>query len=295
MRKKNVLALGEILFDVIEGEYKLGGAPFNVAAHLAKLGNNSYILSAVGDDDLGKQIKSEAKAIGVNTQFLYTHPTKPTGVVEVDFVDGEPNYDIVADVAYDELSVDLEALLAIHWDVIIFGTLAQRTDHNRQLYQKILTQAEVDWVYFDVNLRGDFYDKKIIEDSLEYANIGKFNQEEIRILAQMLFDESSSAIEFGHLLKVEYGIDLCVFTYGGDGSKGYYKNSIFNQPIQPVETKDTVGAGDAFTGAFLHSWAEYQNVAKGLELGSVLGAFVAGSTGAIPEYSKEIKQILMKS
>ncbi|GAA5222364.1 carbohydrate kinase family protein [Membranihabitans marinus] len=291
MKKKNVLALGEILFDVIDGEYKLGGAPFNVAAHLAKLGNNSYILSAVGNDELGEKIRDEVAAIGVNTDFLLNHPTRPTGTVTVSFNDGEPEYDIVEEVAYDDLSVDLEALLAIDWDIIIFGSLAQRTEGNRALYAEILEKTDADWVYFDANLRGDYYDKNIIETSLQYANIGKFNKDEIYELSELLFEESSSAIEFGHLLKVKFGIELCVFTYGSEGSKGYYNNSIYNQAIEPIEAVDTVGAGDAFTAAFLHSWSQAQNVAKGLERGSILGAYVAGSMGAIPEYSDKIKSV----
>lgn len=291
MKKKNVLALGEILFDVIDGEYKLGGAPFNVAAHLAKLGNNSYILSGVGNDELGEKIREQVTEIGVNTDFLFNHPSRPTGTVTVSFKDGEPMYDIVEDVAYDDLSVDMEALLAIDWDIIIFGSLAQRSPGNRALYEEILEKTNADWVYFDANLRGNYYDKEIIETSLQYANIGKFNKEEIFTLSELLFEESSSAIEFGHLLKVKYGIELCVFTYGSEGSKGYYNNSIYNQGVEPIDAIDTVGAGDAFTAAFLHSWSRSQHVAKGLEQGSVLGAYVAGSMGAIPAYNDKIKSV----
>ena len=45
------LCFGEILFDILSGQRKLGGAPLNVAAHLAKLGFKGSIVSSVGDDD----------------------------------------------------------------------------------------------------------------------------------------------------------------------------------------------------------------------------------------------------
>ena len=51
----NVLAFGEILWDVYPDRKCLGGAPLNFAAHLAKHGERAYMLSAVGKDALGAQ------------------------------------------------------------------------------------------------------------------------------------------------------------------------------------------------------------------------------------------------
>lgn len=48
-----VLASGEILWDVIDQEEYLGGAPFNFAAHAAQCGSKSFIISRVGSDFLG--------------------------------------------------------------------------------------------------------------------------------------------------------------------------------------------------------------------------------------------------
>src|SRR5690606_5079805 len=108
LKKYNVLAVGEVLFDVIGDEYKLGGAPFNVAAHMSLLGNNSSILSAVGQDHLGDQIIREAQQLSVNTGLIHRNGEKSTGTVQVSFQDGEPQYDIVEDVAWDYLRVDFD-------------------------------------------------------------------------------------------------------------------------------------------------------------------------------------------
>ena len=48
-----ILSFGEILWDVFPTEKKIGGAPFNFAAHAARLGAESYMVSAVGSDENG--------------------------------------------------------------------------------------------------------------------------------------------------------------------------------------------------------------------------------------------------
>ena len=51
-----ILVLGEILFDLFPGNKKLGGAPFNFAFHLKKLGFPVRFVSRVGKDGLGREI-----------------------------------------------------------------------------------------------------------------------------------------------------------------------------------------------------------------------------------------------
>jgi len=61
--EKDVVAFGEILWDVIDGVPHLGGAPFNFAAHAARLGLKTAIASAVGCDELG------TKAVAAGDSF----------------------------------------------------------------------------------------------------------------------------------------------------------------------------------------------------------------------------------
>ena len=48
------LVFGEIIWDVYPDEQVIGGAPFNFSAHLSHLGNETYLISAVGEDELGE-------------------------------------------------------------------------------------------------------------------------------------------------------------------------------------------------------------------------------------------------
>jgi fructokinase len=55
------LLFGEILWDIIDSKPYIGGAPFNLAAHLAKMGCKSTLISSVGKDALGRKALKEAK------------------------------------------------------------------------------------------------------------------------------------------------------------------------------------------------------------------------------------------
>ena len=277
------------MFDVIDEEYKLGGAPFNVAAHMAKLGNDCYILSAVGKDDLGDQIIREAKDLDVHTNLIYKNEEKPTGTVQVEFQNGEPDYEIVRDVAWDYLAADFDAIIKKKWSVVAFGSLAQRSAHNQVFYRNLFDGLRADWVYFDCNLRQEFYSKLILEDSLHFANIAKFNEQEISVVSKLLYETVLFPEKFAEQLNKDYSIDLVVYTWGKEGSKAWYKDEYHSVPSIKVNTQDTVGAGDAFSAGFLHSWIHGTEVKESLRNGNRLGGYVASRSGAIPPYDDEVK------
>lgn len=288
MKKFNILAVGEVLFDVIRNEYNLGGAPFNVAAHMAKLGNSSYILSTVGTDELGDRIINEAEALNVSTEFIHRNKQKSTGTVEVKFENGEPDYEIVEDVAWDHLQVDQNEINAINWSVVAFGSLAQRSPENQMFYKKLFEGLQSEYVYFDCNLRREFYSKSVIEDSLHYANIAKFNEDEIEIISNLLYGKPLTGADFGLRLHDDYNIERIVYTLGKDGAQAWYKSSLYTAPGIEIQTSDTVGAGDAFSAGFLHSIIHGKDMDEALALGNRLGAYVASQTGAIPAYDDTI-------
>ena len=62
-----LLSFGEILWDIYPNEKYIGGAPLNFAAHFAKQGGKSYMLSSVGDDDLGKLALNSLKNWDIKT------------------------------------------------------------------------------------------------------------------------------------------------------------------------------------------------------------------------------------
>jgi fructokinase len=81
---------------------RLGDAPFNVIAHIARLGRATAIASAVGQDELGERARAEVAALGVDTTWLVVTDAAPTGTagVRLDHA-GVPNFRISQPAAYD--------------------------------------------------------------------------------------------------------------------------------------------------------------------------------------------------
>ena len=77
------LSFGAVLWDLIEEEEHLGGAPFNLAVHLRRLGFDSYLVSAIGADDRGDRIRGEIDRHGVDGRWVRTDPEHPTAIVTV--------------------------------------------------------------------------------------------------------------------------------------------------------------------------------------------------------------------
>lgn len=93
MSKPIVIALGEILWDMLPTGKRAGGAPVNFAYHASQNGAESYAISAVGNDELGAELLNDAHKAGINT--LVQTNEYPTGTVAVALTNGIPEYTIV--------------------------------------------------------------------------------------------------------------------------------------------------------------------------------------------------------
>src|SRR6188768_3513580 len=129
-----IVGIGELLWDVFpDGRKVAGGAPFNFAFHCRQLGHDAAIVSRVGDDELGRELREEVKRLGMSDEFIQTDREHPTGTVRVS-VDaaGQPTYTIREDVAWDSIEWnDPLAAMATGAVAVCFGTLAQRKPISR--------------------------------------------------------------------------------------------------------------------------------------------------------------------
>lgn len=97
-----IVGIGEALWDVLPEGKKIGGAPANFAYHVSQFGLQSCIVSAVGDDALGKEILDNFREKNLN-HIVETVPY-PTGTVQVELdPNGVPQYDIKENVAWDNI------------------------------------------------------------------------------------------------------------------------------------------------------------------------------------------------
>jgi len=291
----NALAFGEILWDIIEGKPYIGGAPFNLAAHLVKCGADSFMISRVGNDGLGLSALKETKALSVNDTWVQVDDQHATGTVDVFLQDGQPTYTIHENVAYDFIDYqefDQQQLKAAEFQIFYFGTLAQRNKSSRETLYKLLSEVRFNHIFYDVNLRQQFFSKEIIENSLKYSTILKLNHEEVEVLSNLLYGQEIKAEEFSQKLVTDFNQHIVITTAADKGCMVFANGEFLSIPGKKVEVVDAVGAGDSFSAAFLYKYFQVGDPVKAASVANQIGAFVASSRGPIPTYSDDIKELL---
>ncbi|MDC7235545.1 MAG: carbohydrate kinase [Spirochaetales bacterium] len=292
------LSFGEILFDRIDGKDYFGGAPANVAVHLSRFGAESYMLSALGQDVLGNDASEILAAEKIKSDFIYSSPHHPTGVVEVHVTNGIPSYDIREGSAWDCITPDDESLrkmISTEWDLVYCGTLAQRTESNRRLLQTVLENGRYRELFFDVNIRQNYYSSEIIANTLKYTTILKLNDEELPLVSKLIYGHEMEAREFFAKASEDYPLTLLLLTCGPDGAELYHektKGKALHIPSGKVFVIDTVGAGDSFSGTFLSCYMKGDSLEKAGRKASRVADFVVSHSGATPELDDEILKAL---
>jgi fructokinase len=246
-----VLGIGEVLWDLLPSGMQLGGAPANFAYHASSLRARGGLISRVGKDALGFEVLERLRSLGLSTVNIQIDPSAPTGTVSVELsAGGQPRFTIHEDVAWDRLALENGALAAVGTaDAICFGTLAQRREPARGTIQSLLAAVRPGALrILDVNLRQNYFSREIIETSLRAANVVKFNDAELPVLAELLGLRGSVRRQIEQLAQEHYQRLVCL-TRGARGSLLYSAGQWAEDPGQPVAVKDTVGAGDAFAAA----------------------------------------------
>ena len=151
-----VVGIGEALWDMLPEGKKLGGAPANFAYHVSQFGLSGMVVSAVGNDQPGREILDTLAAKRLN--MLLETLDYPTGTVQGEVDDnGIPRYRIKENVAWDNIPfTDKLKAVAGRTTAVCFGSLAQRSQVSRETINNFLTlvpnQTGV-YKIFDINLR----------------------------------------------------------------------------------------------------------------------------------------------
>lgn len=291
------LAFGEVLWDIIDGNPHLGGAPLNFAGHMAQCGAKSYILSRVGDDNLGKSAIARIKENKVNTDLTQIDPIHETGTVKVTLSDGQPQYEIKENVAYDfiEYNDQVKSFNEVNFDLFYFGSLAQRNAVSAQTLYTLLDGNDFPDVFFDVNLRKDGFNSAILSRSLQYASILKLNTAELPVISNLVFEDNLSHEDFCKRITEKFKIRIIIITAAENGCYIFTNQHLSHMSGVKVEVADAVGAGDAFSAAFMYQYTKTKNAMKAASVANQIGAYVASKNGALPPYSDEIKKMLKQT
>lgn len=280
-----VVGMGEALWDVLPEGKKIGGAPANFAYHVSQFGLPSCVVSAIGDDALGKEIIENFTSKGLD-QLIEEVPY-PTGTVQVEIDQtGIPLYDIKENVAWDNIpyTEHLDAL-AKRTKAVCFGSLAQRNVVSRETINHFLDTMPKDddsLIVFDVNLRQGFYNKEILCKSMQNCNILKINDEELITVSRMFGYPGIDLQDKCWILLGKYNLKMLILTCGINGSYVFTPGNVSFQPTPKVEVADTVGAGDSFTAAFIASILKGKSVTEAHTIAVKTSAYVCTQKGAMP-------------
>ena len=305
-----ILCCGEALIDMLprtttEGEPAfapyVGGAVFNSAIALGRLGAPAGFFSGLSSDLFGGQFREALGASKVSSTYAHTSP-RPTTLAFVRLTNGQATYTF-----YDEntagrmLTIEDLPKLGAEIEAMLFGAISLISEPAGSAYEEFMRREHRSRVMMlDPNIRPNFIPDKAkhlrrIREMMAMADIVKLSDEDLK-----WFDEAGSHEEVVRNW-LDRGPKLIVVTHGSEGAVGYSKAHKVTVMPQKVKVIDTVGAGDTFNAGILASLHEQglltkaaigdlpeEAIRKALELGAKAAAVTVSRAGANPPWRHEI-------
>jgi fructokinase len=246
-------------------------------------------MSGVGRDAFGQELLEQIEEWGLPIDLISQVTDKQTGRSNISLQQGSPTFDVVTDVAWDYISLPNEWPAACQpVDAIVFGSIAERSTHNRTTLQDLFAALPAALKVFDANLRPPFDDLPVIWALARLADVLKLSDEEVAVLLDR--EVSVSDLEAcSRDLQAETGCERICITAGAEGGGLLLHGSWYWVDAVPVQVSDTVGAGDSFLAALLHGLLVTPNqAASTLKKAATVASFVAGSDGATPRYESDL-------
>ncbi len=306
-----ILSCGEALIDMLPRTTTLGepafspyagGAVFNTAIALGRLGAPSAFFSGISNDMLGQILTETLEASKVDTQYC-ARSDRPTTVAFVKLVDGQATYAF-----YDEgtagrlLSQDELPTLPPSITTLFFGGISLVNDPAANTYAALQArEAPTRVTMIDPNIRPGFIAGKEpqyrarIEGMIARADIVKLSDEDLHWL---LGPGDISALARQVL---EKGPKLVFITEGASGARAITATQNRFVAATRVTVADTVGAGDTFNAGALAALHEAGALTKSalttlsdatldaaLTLGTRAAAVTVSRPGANPPWRHEL-------
>jgi fructokinase len=307
---KMILCCGEALIDMLPRTTTLGedayapyagGAIFNTAIALGRLGVPTGFFTGLSDDMMGDILRKTLGESGVDYSYCATL-SRPTTVAFVKLVDGHATYAFYDEGTAGRMITEAELpALGADCEAIHFGAISLIPEPCGSTYEALLKREhETRFISLDPNIRPSFIKDKDahmarIRRMAAMADIVKFSDEDLAWFG-LEGDEDALARHWLH-----HGARLVVVTRGAEGAVGYTADHKVTVPSERVAVVDTVGAGDTFDAGVLAS-LKMQNlltkqqvvklseeqIAKALALGARAAAVTVSRAGANPPWAKEI-------
>lgn len=290
----NVVAFGEVLWDVFPTHKKIGGAPLNVALRMSSLGAKTTIISSVGADEKGDEIISFITSKNESTDLIQIADNYKTGVVNVMVNEkGNASYDISYPSSWDKIHLTQQMEQKVsESDVFVFGSLICRDEISRSTLLRLLQQAK--YKVFDANLRAPYYTTDVLNELMLKADFIKLNDEELWEISKNLESPYNSFEQNIKFIAEKTNTKQVCVTKGAFGAVLYSNDKFYYNSGFFITVVDTVGAGDSFLATLILRLLKGKSPQKSLNYACAVGALVAGHEGANPIISDiEIRKYMM--
>lgn len=305
-----ILCCGESLIDMLPrqattGENAFaphaGGAVFNTAIALGRLGAPVAMFTGLASDFFGDLLADTLVSSKVSTQYVH-RADAPCTLAFVKLVAGHATYAF-----YDEntagrmLSTDALPDLADDVKSLFFGGISLVVEPCGATYEALMTREAANRVtMIDPNIRPGFIKddaayRARIDRMMSMADIVKLSDED---LAWLMGGED---IDANAAQVLAMGPKLVCITRGKDGASGYTANGRVDVAANTVTVVDTVGAGDTFNAGVLASLEQAgvlskegvanlsdEVIANALSLGARSAAITVSRAGANPPWTHEL-------
>ena len=305
-----ILCCGEALIDMLPRQSTLGedayapyagGAIFNTAIALGRLGVPAGFFTGLSDDMMGDILRDTLRRSAVDFSYCATL-SRPTTIAFVKLVEGHATYAFYDENTAGRMITEAELpVLGEDCEALHFGAISLIPEPCGATYEALMKREHATRVIsLDPNIRPGFIrDKEShmgrIHRMAAMSDILKFSDEDLAWFG-LDGDEEALARHWLH-----YGAKLVVVTRGADGAVGYTAEHKVTVPSERVTVVDTVGAGDTFDAGILASLKRQDlltkekvaaldegQIATALALGAKAAAVTVSRAGANPPWANEI-------
>lgn len=307
-----ILCCGEALIDMIPEPTvsgasgfvpHCGGAIFNTAIALGRLGASAGLLTGLSRDMFGQQLTASLTHSGVDTSHAI-YSDRPTTLAFVKLTDGQARYTFMDENSAGRMLTPSD-LPGIQTDVcaLYFGGISLACEPCGDAYAALSARESADrLVMLDPNIRPAF-----IADAARYRDrlSGMIAQADMLKISDEDLDwviEGPGTHEDKAKSMLERGPSVVILTKGAEGATAYLQRGTeVHVPAQSAQVVDTVGAGDTFNAGVLASlsqagwlrkdrWADVgdEQIRDALTLGAQVAGITVSRAGANPPWAHEL-------
>ncbi|RSK26173.1 carbohydrate kinase [Bacillus sp. HMF5848] len=293
----DILTIGELLIDMISDDYDdnfdcntytkyFGGSPSNIAMNVKKLGINSLVASAVGNDGLGNYLIKQLNEANIDTRCVQQVDYSTSLVLVTKSKNSPiPIFYREADYQLTYTSVLEESLASSK--IVHFSCWPISRTPVRGTIEKVIEVAKKNnlLICFDPNYHPMIWQKgengvEYVKSVISQVDIVKPSEDD----AERLFGKDTVENQIEKFLKL--GAKLVIMTLGKDGAIVSNGQEMIRFATLANEVVDTTGAGDAFWSGFYSALVKGYTIRESLNLGFAVSAYKLKFTGAVVDLPK---------